>query len=200
MVVYCRWDTLNCTSWQWHRGRLDRRLRSARQRLLLLEEVAVEVRTVSSIYLKRTRFCTWCWIDGLFWKLNEARQWGKWNEETREVGKMVRCVWVACCLVIYYCIQCSTYIYSSKFVKSGMINFFTEFNCLWRTKKSDCLNSVLLLFTYLVAAIYCGVNCNGKEKQGRSVRCFNKKKCWVLKNDFRSISDKNGWFSVGKKE
>ena len=35
----------------------------------------------------------------------------------------------------------------------------------------------------MVAAIYCGVNCNGKEKQEGVLR-FNKKKCWVLKMTF----------------
>ena len=32
-------------------------------------------------------------------------------------------------------------------------------------QKCDCLKSVLLLYSYLVAAVYCCVNCNGKEKQ-----------------------------------
>ena len=58
-----------------------------------------------------------------------------------------------------------------------MIIFYQILIVCGLERKCDCLKSVLLLFSYLVAAIYCGVNCNGKEKQGRSVRCFNKKKC-----------------------
>ena len=70
-----------------------------------------------------------------------------------------------------------------KFVKSGMIIFYQILIVCGLERKCDCLKSVLLLYSYLVAAVYCCVNCNGKEKQEGVLR-FNKKKCWVLKMTF----------------
>ena len=61
-----------------------------------------------------------------------------------------------------------------KFVKSGMIIFYQILIVCGLERKCDCLKSVLLLYSYLVAAVYCCVNCNGKEKQEGVLR-FNKK-------------------------
>ncbi len=45
----------------------------------------------------------------------------------------------------------------------GLI-IFTEIDSGYKTKKF-CLNSVLLLFSYFVAAVYHRVNCNEKERE-----------------------------------
>ena len=56
-----------------------------------------------------------------------------------------------------------------------MIIFYQILIVCGLERKCDCLKSVLLLYSYLVAAVYCCVNWNGKEKEEEGVLVFNKK-------------------------